>query len=259
VTLAETQALLAALLRGEGPGALGGRPLFSGRSAADADRRIDLYRSLNSGKVAAELGQRFPKTSELLGEALFAQATRAYFARPLAGAPVWSGWESLLSDFPAFLRASAERWGRPDVADVARLDLAREEISQEAVVEPVGPDALSRFGPAEVGRATLRFIPALRVLRLAHDVLGFWRKKAKEPPPQQPGPITLIVWRRALTIFLSRLGPCEAEALQRARTGAPLAQVFEAFRGEQDPSQRAYTALRTWLEDGLVAALERKS
>jgi hypothetical protein len=257
MTLAETLARFAALLHGEAPPQ--DRPFFAGRGVADSMRRLELYRFANSWKLTTSLGQRFQKTSELLGETLFAEATRAYFARPSAGQPIWSGWESLLEDFPPFLRSTAERWGRPDVADVALLDLAREEASRELEVDTAGPEAIARFTPAELGRVGLRFVPALRVLHLAHDVSDFWGLTAPDLPPPQPGPITLVVWRSGPEVFVSRLATCEAEALRRARDGAPLAEVLTAFQGVDEPAQRAHAALRAWLEDGLVAAVELQS
>jgi len=251
--LAETQAAFFALTFGEGAAQLEDLRLRE-TSGATVGRRIEHYRRANFGKASYGLSVAFPKTAAACGGAGYLQLLKDYFAQPVRERQ--TRWR-LLRGLPPFLRQTAARWGRADLADLAELELARAQVAED-VAEPIELRAVLALGPGGLAATRLRFVPAVRLLSLASDVFALWQalEDGQAPPTPRLSPSAVLVWQHRLSVFHSPLGRHEANALARALAGAPLAHVFEGFVGSDDPGTRAHAALVTWFSDGLIAAIE---
>jgi hypothetical protein len=148
---------------------------------------------------------------------------------------------------------------RPDLADLAELEWARQEAFFAAPAPSVGAEVLVGIEPATFASLTLRLAPALRLLRLEHDVGPLWRRleDGLAPGPPSPGPAAIAVWRSGFEAVHGPIGPEEAAALEAAAAGAPLPTICEAFAPSAEPAAAAHAALSSWLAEGWVVAAER--
>jgi hypothetical protein len=253
VRLAELQELLARSITAPEtvePAAL--RASIEARAPLDAVARAGIYADMYRYRLADALLADFPRLARLLGDEGFFQLSCAYAqAHP-----------SVASDIGQFGRHLADFLAqhpgpRGDEADVARLDWARAVALTAADAAPVGQQALAGLGPEAVPLARLSFVPSLQPLLLGHDVSAVWQalEDEAEPPPALPGTAHLAVWRKRFDVFHAPLTPSEAEALARARAGAPLAEVCEAFAEAEQPQAEAFRALGAWFSDGWLAGV----
>jgi hypothetical protein len=200
------------------------------------------------------LREDFPKLAAALGDSAFNAFGTAY----LRAHPSTHHSLGRLGQYvPEFLTVHAESWAtRPDMSDLAALEWARLEVF-DATDAAVASNELLAELVATQGRG-LEFVPALRALRLDHHVVELWRELeeglAVSPPAVDITPTTVVVWRKAFTVFHVRLAPAEAAAFERAFAGAALDVVCEAFENESDPVGSAFKALGSWFAEGWIAA-----
>jgi hypothetical protein len=254
VTLAETQDLFHALVTGAEvePGRL--EACFLGSAALPAAERVAIYAEMWLWRQVEALRETFPKLAAVLGAVSFLALAEAYVrARPSEHHDIGR----LGRDLPAFLRQGTGP-GRPDLADMAALEWARDEVFLEAPAAPAGRPALAGLSPGSFPSARLRFVPALRLLELAHDSGATWGRleRGEAAGPPEPGTVAVAVWRSGFDVLHARLDPDEALALGAALRGEPLSAVCETFAGRPDPAAAASGAIASWLDEGWVAAVE---
>ena len=254
--LAEIQQRFYALTSGEGEPSAELLRLVAESPGAPTGKRLRIYAENVRLKKVEGLAITYQQLARLLGRERFAELVAAYlrtFSEPRRTT------ETLTRGFPAFVAVDPGAWGRPDLFDLATLERARQEACDDGGGEPLGPEGLLVLEAGEWASVRLRFIAALRVLRLRFDVEALWRAldQELEPPPPLASPLAMLVWRQRLTVFHSVLTPEEAEALERARTGRPFGEVCEAFSTHDSPGDAAYAAVRSWFEDGLILSFSR--
>ena len=254
MNLAQLQAALFALTSGEREPPSEPPDFIGGPDGVPLRRRLEVYADTIRLKAVHALGVPFPKVAALLGKARFEDLVVEHRAScPRATRRILD----LVQGLPDFLAKDPVRWGRPDLGDLALLELVRHRLSAEAGAETVGPETLAALDEGGWATATLRFVPALRLVRVGFDVAAVWEcldRKADLPPPRAT-PITLLVWRKGLGVFHSVLEQPEAGALERAVAGAALSEVCDAFAGREAAADEAYAALHGWFTDGLVASV----
>jgi hypothetical protein len=253
VRLAELQELLARSITAPEtvePGRLAAS--IEARAPLDAAARAGIYRDMYRYRLADALLTDFPRLARLLGESGFFELSLAYAkAHP-----------SVSSDIGQFGRHLADFLAqhpgpRGDEADLAQLEWARAVALTAPDAEPVGQEALGRLGPEAVPVARFSFVPSLQTLALGHDVLGAWRalEDEAEPPPPAPGTAHVAIWRKGFDVFHAPLTAWKVDALTKARTGATLAEVCEAFAEAEEPQAEAFRTLGAWFSDGWVAGV----
>ncbi|MFO0585483.1 MAG: DNA-binding domain-containing protein [Anaeromyxobacter sp.] len=254
MTLAETQALFHAAITGEEP--LAAEQLeacFLGTPELPAADRVAIYSGMYLARLVDALRATYPALARFLGDETFHGLAEDYLRRhPSEHHDVGNVGRHL----PAFLRAFPDP-ERPDLADLAALEWARQEVFFAPVVEPLGREAFAELeGPAFL-RTGLTLSPALRLLVLEHAATDLWRSvEAGEPPgPPAPGPAAVAVWRRGFEVFHCALALDEAAALEAAASGVDLGGICAAFSGREDAAAAAFEALSGWLAEGWVAAL----
>ncbi len=253
MTLAETQALFHEILTTAEP-----LPpervetCFRGTAALPAVERVGIYASMYVWRLIDALRETFPNLARYLGDERFAALGEAYVREhPSEHHDVGQLGRRLA----AFLRQHPDP-ERPDLADLAELEWARNEVFFAPPVEPVGPDAVARLSSESFARASLVLSPALRVLFLDHAPSLWRRLEHGEPPdPPSPGASAVAVWRNVFDVFHCTLPLDEAEALRGAGAGDALAQICAAFAAGRAPAADAYAALSSWLDEGWIVAV----
>ncbi len=256
--LAEIQRTLSSLATGEREPTPELLKLLSASPRSSPLRRLQVYADTVRLKTAEGLGVPFLKLEALLGKDRFLQLADAYRRScPRERRTM----DNLVREMPEFLESSGMQWGRPDLADLATLELARFEVATDAKADPATAEALRDMSLDEWAAASLGFIPALRLLRLRYDVATLWKRldDEEEPPPPRTAPTPVLVWRVRLGVYHSVLEAAEAEAIARALDGATLPRICAAFAREKEPDEAAYAALHQWFVDGLVASVRRSA
>lgn len=251
MTLAETQALFHAALAGA-PEATPERiaACFTGTPELPAGERVGIYADMVLWRQVNALREDFPKLVALLGDGPFFSLARAYVLEvPSRHHDLGRRGERLA----AWLRSRTDL-PRPDLADLAELEWARDDVFFEAPERPATPEAMARLSPESFAAARLRLVPALRLLDLGYDAPSLWRRleDGKAPGEHLRRPTPVAVWRPEHQVFHAALPRPEAEALRRAAAGAPLSEVCAAFDGPGAAGE-AFAAIGSWLAEGWVA------
>jgi hypothetical protein len=255
--LGELQAMLAREI--EFPGSVDPELLrrsIAERAPLDAVARADIYAEMYRFRLADALRADYPKVARLLGDEGFFKLSEAYAQEHPSASSDIGQFGQALADF------LAEHPGpRGDEADLACLEWARAQAFTARDTEPLLQRDLGQLGEKAVD-ARLGFVPALTSLLLAHDVLPLWEslEETDGEPPEVPevnnGPVHVAVWRQGFQVLHRAMPQEEADALERARTGATLAEVCEAFSALPDAQAQAFRTLGAWFSGGWVARVE---
>jgi hypothetical protein len=253
VTLAEVQARFHAAATGGDRGAGEPAGLAAGSADLPAAARLRIYSDMWRVRQLAALREDFPALAALAGDGFDALAGAYLAAFPSDHFDL----ARLGRRLPRHLRADPGR-GRPDAGDLAALEWARLAVFFEADAESAPARTLAGLDPPRFAAARLRLVPALRVLRLRHDVAPLWGAlvRGEDPPLAAPGTAHLAVWRRGFDVFHAPLPAEEALALAAARRGRAIADVLAVFAGARDPVSAAFSAVESWFAEGWVAAVE---
>ena len=253
MTLAETQALFHALATGGAVSAGDAGRLVVSTPGLEAEERVGIYAGMYAARLVDALAADFPKLRGLLGETSFAGLGEAYARAHPSDHPDIGRFGRHLAGFLRLLPAP----DRPDLADLAALEWARSEVFFEAHVEPAGREGLA-LEPAGFLAARLRFVPALRLVRVHHGAAPLWRalEAGEPPPPPAAAPGAVAVWRNGFDVLHAALEPDEAAALESALAGEPLERVCAPFGGRADGAEAAFAALSSWVDDGWIAGVE---
>jgi hypothetical protein len=256
VKLAEMQRLFYQLAaRAPGSEASDPAALLAGTPALDARARVAIYADMFIWRQIDALRDDFPQLAQILGDGPFYALAEEYLrVHPSRHASL----SELGSELPAFLRTWSGESARADLADLAALEWARAKVFEEANVEPAPPDRLRAFGSDELPQLRLRFVPALRVLQLGHDLSELWQALEDGAPAGRPLPSqeSVAVWRKDFEVLHAPLDADEAQALTLARLGEPLGVVCEAFAQRPDAVEAAFRAISSWFAEGWIRAEE---
>jgi hypothetical protein len=252
VTLAETQELFRGLVTGEVP--LEDDRLadcFRGSVELPARDRLAIYRNMYGARLVDGLRETFPALAGFLGHDRFESLALDYVAAHPSDHHDVGRIGRLL---PGFLRMHPDPF-RPDLADLAELELTRNEVFFAPDGPAVGPEVLA--GEADAAAVRLRMAGTLRVAFLAHDAAALWRSLASGAAVDLPvaAQTTVAIWRRGFDVLHCPLPQDEGEALRGALQGDPLGTICASFGDRPDPATAAHAAISSWFLEGWVAAL----
>jgi len=215
--------------------------------------RVAIYADMFIWRQIDALRDDFPKLSLLLGDGPFYAMAEEYLrAHPSQNASL----SELGAALPAFLRGFKGEGAREDLADLAELEWARAKVFEEANAASAPPEQLRAVAAEELPQLRLRFVPALRILELGHELGAIWQalESGAPPGPPSPRPESVAVWRKDFECLHAAVEPDEAAALALAREGLPLGAVCEAFAHRQDAVEAAFRAISSWFTEGFILA-----
>ena len=252
--LAATQKLLWKLITEPGPRTppevariVDETPAFSAR------QRLTVYADMYFWRNVGALQNDFPKLSELLGDRRFAALTRRYLKahRSQHHDLGQAGWQ-----LPAFLKRSAPRPSRGDLAGLASLEWARAGAYVAKDAAPLTLGDMAKIPPEKFPKLRLGFVPSVRVLAVKHDVAATWaavENKTKVPRVRRTRQY-FVVWRKGFEVFHSRVDAREFKALGLALEGKRIAEVLAPFGQGPRAAQVAFTAIGSWVREEMVAS-----
>jgi len=222
--------------------------ILVGTDELGAEERIRIYANMFIWRQIDALRDDFPKLAVLLGDEGFYRMAEQYLAAHPSTHPSLS---RLGDELPAWL--DQQQGPRPDLADLARLELARNQVFEEAEVELAGTELL-RESPETMPELRLELAPAVRLLSLANDVSEAWQQLEDRlpAPPPRPGRAHFAVWRKGYDVFHIRLEADEAKALRSLQAGETLGVVCDAFSDRPDAVEAAFRAAASWFVEGWI-------
>jgi uncharacterized protein (UPF0276 family) len=233
-----------------GEEAISGAQTLVHGGALSADERVGVYAEMYWLRMRDMLREDHARVLAQVGEEAFDGLVADYIrAFPSKHHSLNEVGRSL----PAFLRQHPDP-ERPWLGDLAALERAR----LEAFVAPDAPVLELRELQTLVARfASSRLVPApaLRLLGLKFDVAT--RPEPPEAPPEAR-PCHLLVWRKGLQVFQVEVRADEADAVHRLLEGQALPEMCEAFSEREDPAAAAFTAIASWVSEGMISELAER-
>jgi hypothetical protein len=193
-------------------------------------RRLALYRNNVLSSLRRVLEGTFPATRRLLGPERFAEIALAFIRSAPPDRPQLLAYGA---GFPAFV----ERWGEatavPYVADVARLEWAREEAFYATDAPPLSAADLAVIPIARYAGLRFELHPSLRLIRSTGPVFALWRAAVDDSTDaistafRQAGAEQVLVVRPQMTVTTRAIAGADLLLLEALSEGMPLAEAAE--------------------------------
>jgi len=192
------------------------------------DRRLAIYRNNTLTSLRGLLERTFRATRHLLGEERFAGIALAFIHSAPPDRPQLAAYGA---GFSEFLKGRADAALVAHVADVARLEWAREEAYYAADAPPLTPAAVAT-NPIEL-YPELRFSlhPTVRLIRSAGPVHSLWQAARTGQAGELRGgtpdevPEQVLVVRPEMTVVTRPIGAADLVLLEALGSGLPLAEA----------------------------------
>ena len=232
------------------------------RTDARGEPLLRIYRHAYTARLVAALRDNFGVLPRLLGDDAFDALALAYIAAHPSRRPSirWFG-----DALPQFMAQRDDLVPHPAATDLARMEWALRGAFDAGDAQPIDATALAEV-PADAW-VSLVFepLPSVQLLALGWNVEPAWRAlQAEGDEPELPEPQahehTLLVWRPGLETRWRSLDERAARLLRAALAGetfGALCEIAAAEVGEAQAALHAASALRGWLDDGLLRAWRR--
>lgn len=169
--------------------------------------RLGIYRANGSANFRGALEASFPVVRRRVGEDYFAQLAHHYRERfpSRSGDLHWVG-----RDFADFLAAHLAGGDYAWLADLARLEWARQSAAVIACSTPVGAEVLAAFVPEQLEHVRFSFQPSLQLVESPYPVVSVWMANQAENASsvdQSAGSECAMVLARPDGVEVARLAP----------------------------------------------------
>lgn len=221
-------------------------------SFGQRERRLAVYRNNVRHALSSVLEAAFPVVRQLVGVECFTATALAFAARHPPRRPVLYEYGGHLPGFLAGFQPLAEL---PWLADVARLEWARNEALFAVEREPLTPAQLAAAPPAGLGELYLRPHPSARLLESLWPIHAIWDAHQPAGEPLEAVDLSraesVLVWRQkgAVRQRLSAVG--EFALLAAFAENRPLAEAVAIAAG-RDSMFDCAVALARFLNDELL-------
>lgn len=247
-SLLELQQQFAAALR---------RP--SGEGAACALRpvaNLDVYRHNASHQFRNALGISYPVVRRRVGEDYFRQLAHHYREKypSRSGDLQWVG-----RDFPAFLDAHLADGDYAWLADLARLEWARELAGLAESLPALGAGTLAQFAADDLGQLNFALQPGLKLVTSPYPVFSVWlANQTEDAPPvdQSRGSEHVLILGRAESVEMRLLAPPLFSYLSALAGGRTLGEAVAAAGLDE---AALLSALQFSFAEGVVCGVSLRS
>jgi hypothetical protein len=188
--------------------------------------RLDIYRGNVRHNFRAALEIAFPVLRKRVGDDYFAQLAFHYRERfpSRSGDLHWAG-----RDFAEFLGAHLAGGDYAWLADLARLEWARQSAAVDVVAAPVGTEALAAVAPERLEHVVFALQPSLRLVESPYPVFSVWLANQGENAPlvdQSLGYECGMALSRSDAVEVARLAPDLFSYLSALAGGATLGEAM---------------------------------
>ena len=246
-------------------------PLARWIVAEDEDaacERLDVYANMYFFRLLEALESEVPKVAKLLGHDAFHALVVDYLAAHPSTHP---SLRHAADSLPDFLARHGTSVTRPDLPDLARLELARNDVFHGADSPSIDAQELAKLAPDAWPRLRFRVAPTVRWLQLRASTVPLWRAVADgtQPPGADAALAGCVVWRSRTPghddqVWHRTATLGEPAALDAAARGATFDNICEIFAAHLDSrpadateaARPALEALVRWIGDGLLAGME---
>jgi hypothetical protein len=213
---------------------------------------LSIYRNNTAISFRGALESSFPVVHRRVGDDYFRQLSTLYRARfpSRSGDLHWIG-----RDFPAFLLEQLQGSEYAWLADLARLEWAREQASITRVEPHIAADVLGRFAPSELEQLVFALQPALSLVASDFPIFTVWAANQVEnasPVDQSIGAECGMVRARFDALEVRPFSPQLFSYLSALAAGAPLADAIVAAGLDQ---AGLVSALGFVFNEGLVCGV----
>jgi hypothetical protein len=225
----------------------------------DSAGRLGVYQEAYPARLMEFLGNDYPVLRGAMGEEEFASLASAYIAATPSAHPNarWYGGK-----LPDFLRQE-EPWKETRLlADLAAFESGLADAFDAPKAEACQAGVLTSIAPEDQPQLAFRFVPSLRLLRLAEGTLALYEAVSEETEialHESTGEETVLIWRDpSLEPLYRLLAEDEATILDAAIQGATLDEMCDLLALRHDPNVAAAHAahfLARWFAEGLIADL----
>ncbi|MEP2784507.1 MAG: DNA-binding domain-containing protein [Pseudoruegeria sp.] len=156
-----------------------------------AGKRFSVYRNNVVVSLTEALGTAFPVIKKLVGDTFFDALAGVYLRRFPPHSPLMMFYGENMPDFLAGFEPVQHLGYLPDIA---RLELAMRHSYHAADTIAISPERLQDLSPDRLMASTLRFAPAVQLLRSHWPIAGIWTFNMIEgaAQPVQTGENALI-------------------------------------------------------------------
>lgn len=227
---------------------------------------MTVYRGNYRSALMDALASTFERTARYVGEAAFKQASAHHAIRHPP-----TGW-TIDESGRGFDATCAELFGEnPEVGELAWLEWAMLQVSTAADHAPVDPAEFGArtadFGDEDWMGLTIAIQPGASARLVEFDLTALWNALESEgqerPDPTLAAPQGCLVWREGERPTFLLVDSDAARAFEAMQAGASYGEVIALLAGEnpgeevvQDAAMRAGSYLGSWLQEGMIAALE---
>ncbi len=193
------------------------------------ERRLAVHRNNVRHTLSSVLEAAFPVVQQLLDTEGFTAITMLFIAERPPRQPVLYDYGAAFPDFLAAFPPLAElAW----LADVARLEWARNEALFAADRAPLTPAELAAVPAADLPGLRLALHPSARRLESPWPIYAIWVAHQPDSEPLDPVSLaqaeTVLVWRWGGSVRQRSLTPGESALLAAFAAEYPLAEAVAA-------------------------------
>lgn len=220
--------------------------------ARPAGKRFDVYRNNVVMSLKEALSESFPVIEKLLGVQNFSSLAGLYVR---AHPPQDPRMMLFGQAFPAFLEGFAPLQHLGYLGDVARLELAQRHSYHASDASPVDPALFGSLPPEQLASATLRFAPAVHLIRSPWPILDIWHFNMTPDAPK-PSAIAqdVLITRIEFDPAMHALPPGAGDLIEALQAGAPLGAALETLQ-TRHPDFDFPSLLGLLLQTGAITAL----
>jgi len=168
-----------------------------------ATQRMKIYQHIVENTLSEALHTSYPAIALLVGDVFFDQAADQY----MRSYPPESGnLQTYGAQFPAFLAQMKEAASLPYLADVARLEWARQQTYLAADAHAMDASAFAQQLQAfENHGIQLKLHPAVQLVTSAHRIFDIWHycmEHDSDPLDLEGGGQAVLLWRDGMRLAM---------------------------------------------------------
>lgn len=219
----------------------------------ERERRLAVYRNNVRHALLNVLEAAFPVIRQLIGEACFTAVGLTFVAQHPPQRPVLYAYGG---GFPGFLAAFQPLADLPWLADIARLEWARNEALFAPEAPLLTPTRLAAVPPEQLPGLSIWLHPSARLLQSRWPIHAIWDAHQPDGGPLDAVDLkhaqSVLVWRLKNAVVQQPLSAGEFVLLTAFAAHRPLAEAAETAAGD-DATFDLATALARFLNQEVLA------